>query len=151
MIRSFFELNGIPLWFFCFAVLLAIVCGLSTKKWVPSMLISYVLIILGETLLFRTPSKSGIELTLFWSYEFPELKAQIIANILLFIPLGFLAGNLWGWKAIPLATFFSFFIEAIQLVFCLGFFEIDDILHNTSGSVIGCLLVLLCSKNKRKN
>ena len=139
MIKSIIELNGIPLWFSCFTVLLTIVCGLRTKKWVLSLLMCYLLIILGETLLFRTPNKSDVKLTPFWSYAFPETKSQIIANILLFIPFGLLAGKLWGWKIIPLATFFSFCIEAVQLVFCLGLFEIDDIIHNTVGFVIGYL------------
>ena len=150
MIKSIIELNGIPLWFFCFVALLAITCGLSTKKWIPALLISYVLIILGETLLFRTTNKTGCKLTPFWSYDYPELNAQIIANILLFIPFGLLAGQLWGWKSIPLATFFSFCIEAVQLVFCLGLSEIDDIIHNTTGAAIGCLPLLVCRKIKRR-
>ena len=152
MIKSIIELNGIPLWFFCFVSLFSIVCGMSTKKWIPALLFCYMLIILGETLFFRTPVNSDIELTLFWSYEFPELKAQIVSNILLFIPFGFLAGYLWGWKVIPLAVFLSFCIEAMQLVFRLGLFEIDDIIHNTAGSVIGYLPVLIANKiiNKRK-
>lgn len=146
MINVIRELNGIPLWFFCFSALLALSCGLNTKKWILSLLIGYVLIILGETLFFRSPGNSGIKLTPFWSYETPELKAQIIANIILFIPLGILAGMLLGWKAIPLSTFFSFCIEAVQLVFHLGLFELDDIIHNTAGFVIGWLVVLITNK-----
>ena len=153
MIRNILELNSIPLWFFSFAALLAIAIGLKTKKWILALLISYTLIILGETLLFRTPGHTGIELTPFWSYAYPEMKWEIVANILLFIPFGFLAGNLWGWKAIPLAAFLSFCIEAVQLVCKLGFFEFDDMIHNTAGAVIGYLLVLLIAKTigkKRK-
>ena len=141
MIRSILELNSIPLWFFSFAALLAIAAGLSARKWIPSLLIGYTLIILGETLLFRAPTYSGYEMTPFWSYNHPELKWEVIANILLFIPFGFLAGKLWGWKAIPLAAFLSFCIEAVQLVCKLGFFEFDDMIHNTAGAVIGYLVV----------
>ena len=146
MIRSILELNSIPLWFFSFAALLAIAAGLTTNKWTPALLIGYVLIILGETILFRTAGLTGTELTPFWSYAYPEMKWGIIANILLFIPFGFLAGTLWNWKAIPLAAFLSFCIEAVQLVFKLGFFEFDDMIHNTAGAVIGYLLVLLIAK-----
>ena len=150
MIRSILELNSIPLWFFSFVALLAIACGLATKKWIPTLLIGYTLIILGETLLFRTPGHTGTELTPFWSYKHPELKNEVIANILLFIPFGFLAGKLWGWKAIPLAAFLSFCIEAVQLVCKLGFFEFDDMIHNTAGAIIGYLLVVLIAKTLGK-
>ena len=146
--------NSIPLWFFSFAALLAIAIGLTTKKWIPSLLIGYILIVLGETLLFRTPVHTGFELKPFWSYAYPEMKWEIIANILLFIPFGFFAGKLWGWKAIPFAAFLSFSIEAIQLVCKLGFFEIGDMIHNTVGATIGCLLVLLThtiGKKQKRN
>ena len=149
MIRSILEMNGIPLWFFCFAVLFAIACGLSTKKWIPSLLIGYILIILGETLLFRTPTNSGYEMMPFWSYAIAEHKSQIIANILLFIPFGFLAARLWGWKSILFAAFLSFIIESVQLVFHLGLFEIDDIIHNTAGTIIGYMPLQICRLLKR--
>ena len=149
MIRNILALNSIPLWFFSFAALLAIAAGLATKKWIPSLLIGYTLIILGETLLFRTPGHTGFELTPFWSYKYPEMKWEVIANILLFIPFGFLAGKLWGWKAIALAAFLSFCIEAVQLTLHLGFFEIDDVIHNTAGASIGFLLMRLAKRLKR--
>ena len=150
MIRSIMEMNSIPLWFFCFAVLLTIACGLTTKKWIPSLLIGYILIILGETVLFRSASSDGCELVPFWSYEYPELKWEIIANVLLFIPFGFLAGKLWGWKAIPFAIFLSFCIEAVQLVFHLGLLEIDDVMHNTAGTIIGYLFTQFTNRFRRK-
>lgn len=143
MIRNILELNSIPLWFFSFAVMLAFAGGLATKKWIPALLIGYVLIILGGTLLFRTPGHTGFELTPFWSYKHPELIDEVMANILLFIPFGFLSGKLWGWKAIPLAAFLSFYIEAVQMVCNLGFFEFDDMIHNTAGAVIGYLPLLV--------
>ena len=143
-------MNGIPLWFFCFAVLLTIAAGIATKKWIPSLLISYILIILGETLLSRKPTSTGYELMPFWSYAYAEHKSQIIANILLFIPFGSLAGKLWGWKAIPIAAFISFCIEAVQLVFHLGLCELDDIIHNTLGTFIGYLPVLICRLQRRR-
>lgn len=149
MIRSLLEMNSIPLWFFSFTALLTIAGCVSTKKWITSLLIGYILIILGETLLFRGASSDGCELVPFWSYEYPELKWEIIANVLLFIPFGFLSGKLWGWKAIPLAVFLSFCIEAVQLVFHLGLFEIDDIIHNTAGTIIGYMPVQICRLLKR--
>ena len=150
MIRNILELNSIPLWFFSFAVLLAIAAGLATKKWIPALLIAYTLIILGETLLFRTIGYTGYELKPFWSYAYPEMKWEVIANVLLFIPFGFLAGKLWGWKAIPLAAFQSFCIEAVQLTLHLGFFEIDDVIHNTVGAVIGYLPIPIVYGHRKK-
>ena len=150
MIRNILELNSIPLWFFSFSALLAIAVGLATKKWIPALLIGYILIILGVTLLFRAPNCTDYELTPFWSYSHPELIWEVVGNVLLFVPFGFLAGKLWGWRTIPLATFFSFYIEAIQLVSHLGFFEIDDIIHNTAGAIMGYLTVVVIKQVERK-
>ena len=48
------------------------------------------------------------------------------------------------------AAIFSASIEIIQLVFCLGYFEFDDIFNNTLGALIGYGLWTLVSKYRRK-
>ena len=81
---------------------------------------------------------------IFWSYrEWNTYWAEIITNIILFIPLGFLLGRLVGWKGILIAVGMSAAIEIIQLITYLGLFEIDDIIHNTVGAAIGYLLMML--------
>lgn len=62
-------------------------------------------------------------------------------NILLFIPLGFFAPFLWktfrSFKNMVLLGFgFSFFIEIIQM-FTWRVTDIDDLITNTAGAIIG--------------
>lgn len=70
----------------------------------------------------------------------PYAFKNIIANILVFIPLGFFVSNknsknVFKTLAICLSVIFS--IECIQLLFKIGFFDVDDIILNFIGSLIG--------------
>ena len=75
------------------------------------------------------------------------LFKQNIQNILLFCPFGFLASILFDGKSevlkrkfILIVTFlFSVSIETIQYTQAIGVFEIDDIIHNMLGALLGCL------------
>lgn len=109
------------------------------------MLIGCLLIILGETVLFRAQfDGQHFQPQLFWSYKVWDVqKKQIIANVLMFIPLGFLAGSLWKWKGGVIGVGFSVAIELIQLISKRGLFEFDDILHNTLGTLIGVSIHML--------
>ena len=79
--------------------------------------------------------------------------AQLFFNIGLFIPIGlFTAGCLrWGLRASALAGFgLSLFIELSQLSGNWGLvpcayrtFDVDDIINNTAGALIGALIVLV--------
>ena len=77
---------------------------------------------------------------LFWSYKewFSgnwNLGWQILANIVLFIPLGVLLPNRKRFLLIPILLSIS--IELLQLYTLRGLFEFDDIFDNTLGAVIG--------------
>ena len=102
-------------------------------------LVGYVLIILGETVLFRTSYYGEhFQPHIFWSYKVWDVqKRQIFANILMFIPLGLVAGNLWKWKGILAGLVVSVSAELLQLLTERGLYEFDDILHNTLGTTIG--------------
>lgn len=126
-------------------MLVAIIITVMTKKWIAGVLIGYVLIILGETVLFRRPFVGQhFEPRMFWSYGAWDVqKRQIIANVVLFIPLGALAGSLWKWKGIIAGLGVSVVIEILQLISQRGLFEFDDILHNTLGTFIGVSIYML--------
>lgn len=65
-------------------------------------------------------------------------------NILWFVPFGFLLKRLTGMaagKVILLGFGVSLFIETMQLVFGVGVFEIDDLLLNTFGVVLGAKVI----------
>ena len=120
--------------------------------------ITYALLILMVTLF----SREGIhqrppELLPFWSWVKVfrhrnwELLYQIILNVLLFFPLGaLLCCCKWIRKTThPLLTIwliglgFSACIEVSQLLFHLGLFEWDDMIHNSLGCFLGGLAVLI--------
>ena len=105
---------------------------------------------MGETLLFRSAGDRRYQLVPFWSYKHKELWPQIVANAVLFIPFGFLAGILWGWKGVVLAPVISLVIALIQLVLCCGLFEFDDVIHNSIGAFIGFLPVLISKKTRKR-
>lgn len=72
-----------------------------------------------------------------------------IKNIILFLPLGYLIPLINGKtvksiKKIALCGFaLSSFVEVIQLVSYRGTFDLDDLLHNTTGTIIGCILYIV--------
>lgn len=64
-----------------------------------------------------------------------------LGNILWFVPFGFLAPlifeKLTFLKTALLGFAFSLAIESMQLVFKMGVFEIDDLILNTFGAILG--------------
>lgn len=71
-----------------------------------------------------------------WAYQ------GIVINILIFVPLGYLLPLIWKWvdrwwKVIIMGFAVSLGIELLQLVTKLGMYDIDDLINNTIGSVIG--------------
>ena len=127
---------------------MVIVLAVLTKKVTIGLLVGYVLVILGETVLFRTTSsRLHFQPELFWSYKVWEIqKEQIIANVLAYIPLGLMAGRLWKWKGILAGIGLSITSELLQLITNRGLGELDDVLHNTLGTLIGVSIFIICEK-----
>ena len=65
----------------------------------------------------------------------------IILNILLYVPLGYLLPRLFpklkAWQVILIGLLCSAATEATQYLFKMGWCEMDDVIHNTLGAVIG--------------
>ena len=69
-------------------------------------------------------------------------QTMLIANVLMFVPLGFLAPVLWRqkwWQTLLIALAATLGIELIQPFFARSF-DVDDIFLNFSGGAIGLLL-----------
>lgn len=82
-----------------------------------------------------------------------EILLQILINIAMYIPLGFLLPCCFKlfekYGYVILGTFGgSLIIELIQLVFRLGLFEVDDVINNTLGAVIGLLIYMIFKRGK---
>ena len=109
----------------------------------------WVALMLCATIIFRTASaERGIRLIPFSSYwDFGphgyllEMVAENILNMILFVPVGFLLGcGFMGmtWKrALLIGSGLSVSIELLQLLSLKGYYEVDDVLHNTLGCLIG--------------
>ena len=107
----------------------------------------YVAILIVITFLSReSGSRNGVDLELFSTWGINERNnALVVENILLFLPYGFVAAwafpsirNLLGCSLLGFVT--SLGIEFMQMVTERGYFQIDDIITNTLGSIIGYLI-----------
>lgn len=69
---------------------------------------------------------------------------NLTGNIVMFVPLGFFVKLIWpkakGYIVFPVTLFL---IEAIQLFTLLGSFDVDDLILNLCGTLIGVLLLKL--------
>lgn len=79
--------------------------------------------------------------------DFGTSAVNLIGNVVMFVPLGFLLPLLWKtmrhfWKAAFLGLCSSCVIECIQL-FIDRSVDIDDVILNTAGVIVGYILVQL--------
>ena len=162
---------GVPL--YVILALLAIVTGVVVALYVrrkdrysfirKSMLTifwGYLFFVLCVTLLFRECSENmQYQFFPFWSYDelYNKIIAQLILNVLMFVPIGFLLGTIMKeirWmQVMEIGCLLSAAIEILQLLTRRGVCNIDDVIHNTIGCVIGYGIFRLCDtilKNKIK-
>lgn len=133
-----FNALDIPIYYYLISVVIGIAVGCWKKGWISGVFAAYLFFIITETVLKRELGvETGFRPELFWSWKVPSLRSQIYANIILFIPVGFLLGIKIGWKGILVASGISLIIELIQMATRRGLFEFDDIVHNTAGAIVG--------------
>ena len=78
---------------------------------------------------------------------------NILGNVLIFIPIGFLVSVLTpnrhkGWLAFLIGLAISLTIELIQLSFIIRVFDVDDLILNSSGAWLGFIAYLLVCQVK---
>lgn len=74
---------------------------------------------------------------------------NIVANIVIFIPLGFFISQIKSknvFKTLIICLCVILTIECIQLFFKIGFFDVDDIILNFIGSLLGVFISLFVRK-----
>lgn len=86
--------------------------------------------------------------------EDPEKILQIIMNIVMYVPFGVsLLTNFKKirkkWVVFIITSVISLIIELVQHIFSIGLFEIDDIINNVLGAIIGALLYEIMSKMRK--
>ncbi|MBQ3601752.1 MAG: VanZ family protein [Lachnospiraceae bacterium] len=135
---------------------------------VSGFLLCYCVIVLGATVFSRKKLYHlEMQIQLFstyreawntWSvYEWRNL----ILNILMFVPLGFLlpftSHTFKKWRNVYFSGFlFTLLIETVQLITGRGTFEVDDLFNNLLGAMIGygfykgiCLIMEFIKKRKK--
>ena len=142
--------DAIPL--YVYEVLLSVFClgvisfmALELKKAYRRItllfLIEYIVLIYCSTLIFRGVNDiRKYNYHPFWSYSDTSLFVENVMNIVVFVPIGLLLAmgisRLKWWHVLLIGAGISVSIEALQFVFRKGFSEVDDLIHN----ILGCLL-----------
>jgi len=91
-----------------------------------------------------------------WVERNMELLLQIVMNVAMYIPLGILLPccfklfNKYRY-IIFIAVLSSMSIEFTQVIFKIGLFEVDDIINNVLGAIIGVIIYALFNKLKKKD
>ena len=131
--------------------------------------ICYLIVVIGVTMLSRSGfwQNRTIQPLLYsyrdaWNdFSFKEWR-NIILNILMFVPFGFLLPFISKkfqtfWKTYLAGFAFTLLIEVVQLVLRRGIFELDDLMNNTVGAMIGygcyrivLLIISIIKKEKSK-
>lgn len=115
-----------------------------------SLLIPYLFMVIVATIITRTPTEQpNVVLTPFVSFKEALTNDfwdfEIEANILMFIPFGFLLSMVINrLNGIPLLVgfLFSVMIEVVQYITHRGVFETDDIITNFMGILIGFIIFM---------
>lgn len=88
-------------------------------------------------------------------FTWENLLTNLAGNILVFVPIGFLVPII-NKKGANIFTVFgasfclTLFIETVQLIFRIGVFDVDDLIMNTVGGVIGFICFKFVQRMYRK-
>ena len=132
---------------------------LSVRKWACRymgnsfflcVLVAYVYVSIGISVLCREPgSRQSLNLTLFSTFNANlQDRIYVVENLLMFIPLGILLPLVWKclyrfpW-CVLIGMTGSIAIEVMQYRLARGYSQIDDVLNNTIGTIIGYWIVLI--------
>lgn len=99
-----------------------------------------------------------VEIRRFWNYRrelgCAAMFSNVFGNVLGFIPYGFILpvilGNMRNGFLITTSGFaISLLVETIQLITKVGCFDVDDLILNTLGALVGYLLFWICNQIRR--
>lgn len=99
------------------------------------------------------------EIKRFWNYReqlgYFVMLENLLGNVIIFVPFGFflpMASRYQSFFSTLYASFgFSLCVEVFQFVTRVGSFDVDDLLLNTIGGVMGHIIYLICESVGRKN
>lgn len=86
-------------------------------------------------------------------YDEAAIVIEFVANIVLFVPFGVLAALAWRdlpvWAIVVLGFATSLAIELVQLGLPTRYPTVSDVIANTTGAAIGCLVVARLHRQSR--
>lgn len=142
----------IPLIYYCIALIVLFLLYLKTKKIALSILIAYMFLVFAQTVLIRRNAPEAYyQLIPLWVHgiglkSHSDIFNQMLANVVMFIPIGFLAAIVLKKYSFIVGISFSLTIELIQYFAHKGMCETDDVISNSMGTLIGIILFLLTKK-----
>lgn len=108
--------------------------------WLPATVSSKVTGLVGTMALWV--AEAGIA-----SYTRAAFVLEILANVALFVPVGFLLPFVWSrlrlWQVVLIGGLMSVLIESVQGLMPSRFPTVSDVIANTTGTLIGALLALV--------
>lgn len=99
------------------------------------------------------------EIKRFWEYReqvgFFAMFTNLFGNVIIFIPFGFFLPMASKYKSFFSTVFYSFglslCVETFQLVTKVGSFDVDDLLLNTVGGLVGYIIYEICETIRRRH
>lgn len=162
-----FNLINVTAYLLAAPVLWGTIAFLLSRRWLEILqiinilfFIGYISVILYLTLFSRRACTHDLVLIPFHflieAQKQPELYRSMLMNVFLFMPYGLSLPfalptsvlHQIPWT-VASAMLFSLLIEVTQYCFQLGRAEVDDVIMNTLGALIGCFAFL--SRNQLKN
>lgn len=96
------------------------------------------------------------EIQRFWNYRDMlgwVSYANLFGNVMIFIPFGFFMPMASRYRSFFLTMNYSLglslLVETFQFVSRVGSFDVDDIILNTIGGVVGYILFMICNTIRR--
>lgn len=162
LITKYEEIVPLPIdWLLC-SIAFAIVLILFARRksyesfivnaaWV--LLVIYLVMVLSGTVIFRE-AKPEMRYHLIplvrYTTIYDGFVADVLVNVCMLIPVGFLGAITFGHrnvlKVAVVGCLMSSIIELAQLLGRCGMCNIDDVIHNTIGCVIGYGIFTFCDK-----
>ena len=99
------------------------------------------------------------EIKRFWNYREEvglfAMFTNLFGNVIIFIPFGFFMPMASKYRSIFSAVFYSFglslCVETFQLITKVGSFDVDDLLLNTVGGLVGYIIFVMGEALRRRH
>ena len=140
----------------CALAVLAALPSLRRRQWDRAVRVASVVLLVGSILTvlsttLRGSTGGGGQVNLVPGTSFVELLSDdyrnafenVVGNFALFLPLGFFATIVTRLRVLQVtlaAAVFSAFIELTQLAFGDRWVDVDDLLLNTTGALVGAVV-----------